>query len=82
MARSVPTRAELLGLYRDLLREAQRFPSIKRAAILEDIRIGAPPACGGRHMRRRVDGATSSSLPFLSHPPPALALQSGARRRR
>ena len=30
--------ARLRSLYRDILREAQRFPSIKRATLVEDIR--------------------------------------------
>jgi len=34
-----PSRLALLRLYRDLLREARRFPSKKRAGLLADIRL-------------------------------------------
>jgi len=33
-----PTR--LRSLYRQLLQEAKKFPSVKRAAIYQDIRLG------------------------------------------
>lgn len=33
-------RRQLLSLYKQLLWHARRFPSVKRAAITEDIRIG------------------------------------------
>ena len=40
------------ALYRDILRTAQRWPSIRRAKVIEEIRAGArspPPACCRQH---------------------------------
>jgi hypothetical protein len=39
MAPGRPTPEQLRGLYRELLREAKRFPSMRKNAILKDIKL-------------------------------------------
>ena len=42
-----PSPRDTLRLFRHLLRAAARFPSIKRAAILADIKVSRGPSGGG-----------------------------------
>jgi hypothetical protein len=56
MSRVAPTSAvsppRLRALYRQLLSHAHRFPSVKRAAIVSDIRDGASAIRGARTLPR------------------------------
>ena len=51
------SRAQVLLLYRQILVAAKRFPSVKRAAIVEDIRLEfreAAPLSDAAEVARRV----------------------------
>jgi hypothetical protein len=41
---ALPNRIQILALYRGLLRNVKRYPSVKRTAIYEDIRVGMKTA--------------------------------------
>lgn len=69
----------VLSLYRDALWHAKRFPSIKRAAILDDIRAGM--LCGERAsgVRRSARGVARS---LTASPVPARPTQNSGTARR